>query len=275
MRILFAADLHGRTSLYRAMFTLARRARAGAVLLGGDLLPHARSPWGQVQYVQGEFRSLLASFQDEAAVPVFAVLGNHDWAAARPALAVLERQGLLRLIDGAVADLGDGWQVVGYSCVPVTPFPLKDHERRDLPDDALPEGRAWVSEADRAVEVGARRWLRELPSIAEELEALPRPRDPAQAVYVVHGPPHATALDRTGDGLSVGSQALRAFLTREQPAPALFGHIHEAPWVSGRYWDHVGRTLCLNPGQGEPLHAVLLDTEDPEGSLQHTLLQRR
>ena len=39
--VLYTSDLHGHTGLYRELIETAWRVRARAVILGGDLAPHA------------------------------------------------------------------------------------------------------------------------------------------------------------------------------------------------------------------------------------------
>ena len=60
---------------------------------------------------------------------------------------------------------------------------------------------------------------------------------------------------------------------------ALHGHIHEAPEVSGSYFDWIGKALCVNPGQFTKrkanLHAVTFEIEKAEETLRHTLLPNR
>jgi len=62
-------------------------------------------------------------------------------------------------------------------------------------------------------------------------------------VLVCHQPPYGTACDRLSDGQHVGSQAVRDFILRVQPALCFTGHIHEAQAV-----DRLGQTHILNPG---------------------------
>lgn len=62
-------------------------------------------------------------------------------------------------------------------------------------------------------------------------------------ILISHTPPFQTAADRIGNGLHVGSQAVRTFIEKIQPKLCLCGHIHEA-----RAQDSVGRTKILNPG---------------------------
>lgn len=62
-------------------------------------------------------------------------------------------------------------------------------------------------------------------------------------VFCPHAPPRDTACDRLWSGEHVGSDAVRAFVEREQPHVVLCGHIHEA-----RGTDEIGASLVVNPG---------------------------
>ncbi len=83
-------------------------------------------------------------------------------------------------------------------------------------------------------------------------------RDPAQAIFNIHVPPHRTNLDQCpqlDDELrpvhqggnpvmtSAGSTAVREVIEEFQPILGLHGHIHE-----GRGMTRLGRTVCVNPG---------------------------
>jgi Icc-related predicted phosphoesterase len=94
-------------------------------------------------------------------------------------------------------------------------------------------------------------------------------RDPRNAVFNIHVPPHKSGLDEApeldknlrpvlaGQALKpVGSTALRKAIEKYQPLLSLHGHIHE-----GRGATRIGRTLCINPGsmyeQGTLLGAIV------------------
>ena len=62
-------------------------------------------------------------------------------------------------------------------------------------------------------------------------------------IMVCHTPPFGTAADVVGSGAHVGSQVVREFILRVQPAVCLTGHIHEARSV-----DTLGPTVIVNPG---------------------------
>lgn len=62
-------------------------------------------------------------------------------------------------------------------------------------------------------------------------------------VVVVHDPPFNTTCDDLGNGIHVGSKAVRAFIEKTQPQLVLCGHIHEARSV-----DTIGKTTVINTG---------------------------
>jgi hypothetical protein len=83
-----------------------------------------------------------------------------------------------------------------------------------------------------------------------------RLKNPKNAIFNIHVPPHGSNLDEApeldenlrpkfaGQALKpVGSTALRAAIEKQQPLLGLHGHIHE-----GRGHSRIGRTLCINPG---------------------------
>jgi Icc-related predicted phosphoesterase len=113
------------------------------------------------------------------------------------------------------------------------------------------------------------------PSIAEALATLARQSDPRRTIYVCHTPPANTPLDQMPRGRHVGSRALRAFIEQHAPPLTLHGHIHEAPELSGRYAARLGATWSVNPGHDrQRFQAVTLDTDDIEGTIEHTVFGR-
>ena len=203
---------------------------------------------------------------------MYLLAGNDDWAAAIASLAELERDGLAHPLHNRAYALEGGLTLAGYGCVPVTPFSIKDYERRDT--GAIPPvsfEMAYVSDDGPAPRRTSAEELRALPTIAEELAALAALSDAARTVYVCHAPPHATPLDESF-GRHLGSVAVRSFIERHAPPLTLHGHIHEAPATSGRYATRIGATWCANPGNdARRLHALALDTNDIAGTLWHTV----
>jgi Icc-related predicted phosphoesterase len=285
MRLLYSSDLHGNTSFYRELFALAADQQVAALIVGGDLLPRKLTLQDAIShqraFIRDELRPLVERFR--AARPqtdLYLVPGNDDWAAAIADLAALEADGLLYLLHGRVlpmvgADESSSirW-IAGYGCVPITPFSIKDYERRDgddLPNYSL--AMAYQSEvgSDTPLPISAAE-LSAQPSIADDLARLAAQSDPSQTLYVCHTPPLDLAIDLAHGERHIGSRSLRQFIEMHQPPLSLHGHIHEAPAKTGRYADQIGATWCLNPGNdARRLHAILFDSDAPAATFHHTI----
>jgi uncharacterized protein len=272
-------------------------AGARAAIVGGDLLPHAIRVDSalpvQRDFIQKQLRPLLELFHSEHPnIDVYLLAGNDDWAAAIAALDDLESAGLAyplhervyrlsanagvqtRVVGGAAAANHALW-LAGYACVPLTPFSIKDYERRD--DGPLPPfsfGMAYTSWSGEIVPVKASA-IEARPSIAEGLAALAARGDPARTIYVCHTPPADTPLDQMPRGRHVGSKAVRAFIEQHAPPLTLHGHIHEAPQMTGSYAIQIGATWCVNPGHDpRRFQAIVVDTHDISGTIEHTVYGR-
>jgi Icc-related predicted phosphoesterase len=276
MRLVYTSDMHGNLAMYRDLLDLAAERQAQAVIVGGDLLPHAIKLADAIEiqqtFITDTLRPLLAEFR--AAHPdtaVYLLAGNDDWAAAIAALNELEAEGLAYPLHQRVFALTDDLWLAGYACVPITPFSIKDYERRDEDDiPAYSFEMAYTSAGGKPVKASPATFLLQ-PSIAADLEALAQQSDPARTLYVCHTPPHNTGLDKMR-AKQVGSKAVRAFIEHYQPPLTLHGHIHEAPRISKRYVEQLGATCAINPGrEQERLSAVVLDTDDIAGTLWHTI----
>jgi uncharacterized protein len=274
----YASDLHGHENRYRELAALAAAERCDAVLLGGDLLPRkgrtAGSLEAQIEFAGTRLRDFAVRIRDGAGARLFAIPGNDDWWGAVPALAELEREGLMRLCGNGPVPAAGGMLLRGYSFVPPTPFLLKDFEKRDRSADPPPDGPGLIfaTRDGRVEETGEAAFFSGRSSIEDDLAAWTLGDDRGRTVCVMHGPPHGTALDRLADGRPAGSRAVRAFISRERPALSLHGHIHESPEISGAWAERLDGTLAVNPGQtGDRLSAVLFDPSDPEATMTHTL----
>jgi hypothetical protein len=179
------------------------------------------------------------------------------------------------VVGGQSSIVGDGLWLAGYACVPLTPFSIKDYERRD--DGPLPPfsfGMAYTSAGGEIQPTDAKA-IAAQPSIAEALAALAQRSDPQRTIYVCHTPPFDTPLDTMPRARHVGSKALRAFIEQHAPPLTLHGHIHEAPELSGRYAAQLGTTWSINPGHDpRRFQAITLDTDDMTGTMMHTTYGR-
>jgi Icc-related predicted phosphoesterase len=273
----YTSDLHGQGALYEQLLAIVAAHRPRAVLIGGDLAPHAGGADGvthQRVFLEGflvEFARRLAEAAPGS--ELLLLMGNDDWAANHDCL---ERQdgALWRVLHDRVVDV-DGVAVAGLSWVPITPFALKDWERWDDGEAESPARLdGWVS---GPAGVTPHRFdpARRAPTIADALAGLAGRTRAAETLFVLHSPPRDTRCDMIGARTHVGSRAIRAFVERHQPPLVLAGHIHESPRVSSSYRDAIGRTVTVNPGQfgTQRLCGVWLDPERPAGTLRHTVYE--
>lgn len=271
----FTSDLHGSGELYEQVVAAAAERKPRAVLVGGDLAPHATGGPGverQRVFLEGFLVEFARRVREAApGVELMLLMGNDDWAANHD---VLERHDgeLWRSLHGRVVHV-DGLPVAGLSWVPITPFAIKDWERWEDGEAESPARlQGWLSSRE-----GVREFRfepeRRSPTIAEGLAELAALSPPAETVYVLHSPPRDTACDVIASRQHVGSRAIRAFVETRQPRLVLSGHIHESPRVTGAWRDQLGRTPVVNPGQfgGPRLAGVWFDPERPAETLRHTV----
>ncbi len=268
---LFVTDLHGHPGKYERTLALAKETGAGLVVNGGDIGAPGRRHEAQERFYREFLRPHLGRYQAEG-IRYLMLTGNDDLGGLDGLLdAVCAEFPLASHISQRIATV-DGFAFVGMNRVTDFPFRLKDRARRDVRPFVFGHqlGAAVLSTRDGFLEI--RDWpahAETLPTIAEELDALPLPPDPARAVYVLHGPPAGLGLDVVRGGATVGSPATSAFLSRVQPLLSLHGHIHESPEESGVWRANIGRTVCIQPGQSAAGLTVVV------GSLETMSFERK
>ncbi len=277
MRICFTSDLHGDDGLYEQLANLLRAETPDLLILGGDMLRDGErdDPLGtQVVYFERRHMARVAAWK--AANPrltVACIPGNHTWTCTRDAMQAQHDAGRLVLLNHKQVWHHGGFAFLGYADTPACPFWIKDFERLDLPGDPIPEfeGSVWDPVEQRPRAVNLAEHFTSQPTMAEELAQAPPVPDPW--ILVAHTPPHDSKLDRLPNvAYPIGSRAVRRFIEQRQPLCSLHGHVHDSALVTGGFADRIGRTLCINPGQGhERLHAVVFDTERPGETLRHTV----
>lgn len=272
MRCLFASDLHGSRSRYLKLLRLVGEERPGAVFLGGDLLP--MRPGGaasagdfDLDHLERELAALRAAMGDTFP-RVFLIFGNDDERIHEAAAQVMQRAGLLDYVHRRAAVL-DRYTVYGYSCIPPSPFLLKDWERYDVSRYVDP---GCVSPEEGRLSVAMSEQERRYATIRDDLERLQSGAPMESAIFLFHVPPYRTRLDRAAlDGLRVdgvpldvhvGSIAVRRFIETRQPLLTLHGHVHESARLTLSWQDRIGRTLLFSAAHdGEELSVVRFDTE--------------
>jgi Icc-related predicted phosphoesterase len=287
MKVLYTSDLHGEISLYQDLSALANSFSAEIIALGGDLLPSFPPSKRYEDMIpnQNNFvdRFLLPFFRKISETisvqKIFLIPGN--WDLGYPYLFREPIEGIVDL-NQKVYRLENGYELIGYPFVPPTPFRPKDYEKRDDPKAPWPPQKnpSYLRSSDRPDQLAAIDpyvYLKDRETIQDDLNQLPKPTDYKKAIYIMHSPPFRTKLDLIEGPKSAGSRSIRKFIEKSQPLLTLHGHIHESPKLSGAYFDRIGETISVNPGQftltGKnvaKLHAITLEIENLENTLTHT-----
>jgi uncharacterized protein len=272
------SDLHGRVERYRSLLAAITAEHPAAVFLAGDLLPSGFGLGASADATQLDFiRDFLCPAFERARASmgpeypdVFAILGNDDPRSEEAAMLGVAGCGLWRYAHGQRIGWR-GYTVLGYACVPPTPFRLKDWERYDVsrfvdPGCCSPE-EGWRTVPADASEI-------RYGTIAKDLDILAGDAPLDRAIMLFHCPPYRSELDRAAlDGQSidavpldvhVGSIAIRRFIERRQPRVTLHGHVHESARLTGRWAVQIGSTCALSGAHDGPeLALVRFDPDAP------------
>jgi Icc-related predicted phosphoesterase len=267
----FATDLHGKEKRYEKLFACIRHERPAAVFLGGDLLPRDGWAQGSSAFLNDVLVPHFRALRDRLASDypkVFVILGNDDPRCFEPPFCANNH--IWDYVHGKRAEFHD-YVVYGYTCVPPTPFLLKDWERYDVSRYVGP-GCISPEEGYRTVVVEPHetKW----GTIKEDLAALVGDDDLSHAICLFHSPPADTALDlaalagRTYEYVPldphIGSIAVSRFIQERQPLLTLHGHVHESTRMSGEWKVPIGRTVCINGAHDGPeLALVRFDAGSP------------
>jgi uncharacterized protein len=259
--------------------------RPAAVFLGGDLLPPPAGlralPFGGDDFIGDYLAAGFLRLREQlgpAAPAVFLILGNDDPRGAEAAILDAAARGAWTYLHDRRV-LWAGRPVLGYACVPPTPFLLKDWERYDVSRYVDP-GCVSPEEGTRSFPVPAVQ-IRH-GTIARDLAALADDADLSEAICLFHAPPHDTGLDLAdlaGQFVDhvpvdphVGSIAVRRFIEQRGPRVTLHGHIHEAARLSGTWRVQLGRTWMLGAAHvGPELALVRFDPDAPEAATRELL----
>lgn len=286
MLCFFVSDPHGHQRRYDQLFFAIENEKPDAVFLGGDLLPGAhRSAAAQFpvvadfieDYLAARLRALKAQM-GESYPRVFLILGNDDPRRVEEELLDPKYSGVWIYMHNRRETLGDHL-VFGYSCVPPSPFQLKDWERYDVSQYVEPgcvspeEGRRTVPVELSEVRYG---------TIKDDLVQMTGDQLLTDSIMLFHAPPYNTALDRAAlDGkkidhapldVHVGSVAIRKFILLRQPLITLHGHIHESASITGSWREQLGSTHCFSAAhRGPELALIRFDPAAPEKATRHLL----
>ncbi len=269
-RCFFASDLHGHADRYEKLLAALLAELPDALFLGGDLLPHGSGRRSGVRpsdsFVGGFLAPRFRELRDRLggrAPRVFLVLGNDDPRSAVAEIEELATDGLWEHVHARRVGFAGG-EVLGYACIPPSPFLLKDWERYDVSRYVDP-GCVSPEEGFRTVPEDAS--VTRHATIARDLETLAGGADLSGAICLFHAPPHGGDLDRAAlDGLlvdrvpldpHVGSIAIGRFIKERAPLVTLHGHVHESARLTGSWRDRIGRTHAFSAAHDGPELALV------------------
>jgi Icc-related predicted phosphoesterase len=291
MKVLYTSDLHGEILLYQELLALTISSSADIIALGGDLLP-SFPPTKRYEDMLPNQRSFVDQFlflflkrivETTSIKQIFLIPGN--WDLGYPYLFKEPMDGIIDLNQRSYR-LKNGYELIGYPFVPPTPFRPKDYEKMDDLEPAWPPQKnpSYIrssDQTDQLTPIDPYLFLRKRETIREDLDRIPKPLHQKRAIYIMHSPPFGTRLDLIQGGKSAGSHSIKVFIEEHQPLLTLHGHIHESPDLSGAYFDRIGETLSINPGQSVwseretgKLYAVTFEIEKVEETMTHTCFKR-
>ncbi|MEO8290454.1 MAG: metallophosphoesterase [Gaiellaceae bacterium] len=285
LAIFFATDLHGSNVCFKKFVNAGRFYGAGVLILGGDvtgkmMVPIARQEDGSYLTSFAGKELKLDSDDDAAALETrVSDMGFYPKRMSEDEFQELrdDPEGQEAVFHELIRERLEEWieyarpRLVeqGVKC-----FAAPGNDDAFFIDDLLADSGAIELLEGRVVEVDGIEmlttgWSNETPwkteretsevelraMIVEMIERLERPEN---AIFNIHVPPHATALDQCpkldedlrpvssgGNPVmtSAGSTAVRELIETHQPLLGLHGHIHE-----GRGIARIDRTVCVNPG---------------------------
>ena len=285
LAIFFATDLHGSNVCFKKFVNAGRFYGATVLILGGDvtgkmMVPIARQEdgsylsWFAGKRVRLEADAEVASFEAKISDMGFypKVMSEEEFQELRD-----DPEGQEALFHELIRNRLEEW--IEYARPRLAKQQLKcyaapGNDDAFFVDELLAESGAIELLEGRVVEVGGLEmlttgWSNETPWKTERetsetklramiVEMIDRLEHPENAIFNIHVPPHATALDQCakldedlrpvssgGNPVmtSAGSTAVRELIETHQPLLGLHGHIHE-----GRGIARVARTVCVNPG---------------------------
>lgn len=282
--LFFATDIHGSEICWNKFLNAGKFYGAELLILGGDMTGKAVVPFvdlGGGRYAvtllqqefqvegEAEYQEMVKRVRSRGYYPYRVTPDELNHLAAHPEqVQEIFRREMLRVLEQwieiATRKLNGTGIRVFVSPGNDDPFEI-DEVIRQSPIITLAEGK--VIPLDSHIEMISSGWSNRTPwnTYREEDEPdltrryedmIAGLKNPQQAVFNIHVPPHKSGLDEApeldeqlrpkyaGNALKpVGSTALRTAIEKYQPLLGLHGHIHE-----GRGHSRIGKTLCINPG---------------------------
>ena len=267
MKMLGTADLHVHSKKWDNLRSTCEALEPEIVLVAGDLLPKMDGIKGELRFLPS-MKKRLKEFK-KMGCKFVTLLGNDDNQLAIETMEEWHAEGLLYHVHNRVVEI-NGYEFAGLSFVPDHPFGYKYWSRKEYKDvlriDPEQRSKPLIMNKDNEFETipDYEAFLQERESIFDLLTDLSKKvKDIKKSIWLIHSPPVGLGLDVCQDGRKVGSMAVRDFIDQVQPFFTIHGHIHESPQVSGRWFNTIGKTLCIQTGQPyEPFYYAKIDVEE-------------
>jgi Icc-related predicted phosphoesterase len=253
MKVIFCSDLHGITWKYERILHEAKALNVDMVINGGDMLTFKGNLLRQDKFITGFLDDYFSNVESSELYYV-CQLGNDDCIIFDDLFQETcnKYAYIINLAQKKFQIKDYGYEFIGMNWVTDLPFGLKDRARMDNRDFKLPKqiGKQYISSPNGWIKIEDwASYIKNLPTIEDEMNQLIKPDNMKKAIYIIHIPPNNLGLDVCYDGREVGSIAVYEFLKRNQPLISFHGHIHESPDVSGTWKSKLGKTICAQPGQ--------------------------
>jgi len=269
MRFIYACDIHGDTNKYEKLFQKAKEENIEYIVFGGDLLPkRGIRVIIQPEFIKGFLNEYFKKLNDNN-IKCILIPGNDDLEKFDIQINELcKRYTNIYNIDNKRVDI-ENVSFIGLSKVLDHPFGSKN---RVLVEENLkmqPQlSKDIYINKDTAI-ITIEEWEKyrqtNIDKMEDILSNLPEVDKEKKTIYVFHNPPYGVGLDVCANGLQVGSKAIMKFLEDSNSYMSLHGHIHESPRISGIWYNELGKTICIQPGQTElgerKCYYVIIDTE--------------
>lgn len=272
MKFVYACDIHGDRNKYEKLYKIAIEKQIHNIVLGGDLLPKfCHRDIEQPKFIN-EYLNTYFSKLGESTINCICILGNDDLECLDKEFDnVCKNHSNVYHIDNTKADIEDV-SFIGLSKVLDHPFGCKDRVvmENNLPMQVQLSNKIFLNKRELPMSVDEWEEYRQnkLEYLENILDNLPKSSDNKKAIYVFHNPPYGIGLDMCMNGSQVGSKTMIEFIRNSNAYMSLHGHIHESPRVSGLWYNKLGSTICIQPGQtemgNEHLNYVIIDTEKNE-----------
>lgn len=252
MKFIYSCDLHGDENKYESLYKRAIETSINVIVLGGDLLPkNCNREVEQPNFIQ-HYLSVYFDRLQNAGIKCLCILGNDDIQTIDDIFnKVCMKYDNVINIDKQCYTIED-CNFIGLSNVLDHPFGCKDRvvieENYEIQSQLSP----LIFLSNKPSNIVIDNWYEYAKSNVELMETLLEKLpncSKGKDICVFHMPPKNIGLDVTRMYLEVGSKAIYKYILAKQPYMTFHGHIHESPEVSGKWKEHIGKTLCVQPGQ--------------------------